>query len=135
MKTNISQTELMKSVRKQWDFNPAPRVVNSKKGYRRKEKFNNKSWEWYVDSSYNLVGGVGWWNFAVNLDWWWFMKPENMKKRYELAHMKVLGGYPAWKRKAVETDIVSKPESSYVKAYVSEVIALAEGNEEIMLTC
>jgi hypothetical protein len=33
------QIEIMKSVRKQWDFNPAPRVVKDKKKYSRKTKY------------------------------------------------------------------------------------------------
>jgi hypothetical protein len=37
----MSQVELIQSVRKQWDFNPAPRIVKSKKQYNRRSKFVN----------------------------------------------------------------------------------------------
>jgi len=43
MKT-INQREAMKSVRKQWDFSPVTRKVESRKAYSRKQKFN-KNWQ------------------------------------------------------------------------------------------
>ncbi len=46
MKTKFTQVEAMKSVRKSWDFNPAPRVVPSKKGYRRNDKHKGKSYDY-----------------------------------------------------------------------------------------
>lgn len=38
MKT-IKSLDIIKSIRKQWDFNPSPRIVTSKKVYIRKPKF------------------------------------------------------------------------------------------------
>ncbi len=43
MKT-IDQLKAMKSIRKEWDFNPVSRKVESRKVYSRKQKFN-KNWQ------------------------------------------------------------------------------------------
>ena len=45
-----SQKELVKSVRKQWDFNPSSRIVESKKAYSRKDKYKSLYYcEGFVD--------------------------------------------------------------------------------------
>ena len=50
MKNTSRQMKAMKSVRKSWDFNPAPRKVESKKVFKRNAKFRSRYYcDGYVD--------------------------------------------------------------------------------------
>lgn len=49
MRYKIDNDKVRKSVRKQWDFNPVYRVVESKKEYSRKRKFRTDFHDWYVE--------------------------------------------------------------------------------------
>lgn len=122
------QQKAIKSVRKTYDFNPAPRVVNSKKLFKRKEKFQKS----FDCEDWTLTNR--WFSTIYTL-----AMEKNIQltaNRYNLAAQKVLATWPDWKKKQVEQDIANKnTDSRLMHEYSKEVIKLAESDQEIFLTC
>jgi hypothetical protein len=61
----------------------------------------------------------------------------HMGKRYKLAYTKLFLSQPRWKQVAIDEDIKNgnKNGCEIMPDFIRAVIALAEGEEEILLTC